>query len=69
MGPWRIPDGYEELVRVHLRANGGNEELGIGAGDFPDQSILIRFADGSFAHFSVCIHDSESNPKRSGGVY
>ena len=52
MGPWPIPQGFEQLVRDHVRRTRGEERDHLSAYDFPSgQSVRLNFPDGSFAFF------------------
>jgi hypothetical protein len=52
MSPWPIPQGFEQLVRDHVRRTRGGERDHLSAADFPSgQAVRLDFPDGSFAHF------------------
>ena len=51
--PWHVvPDEWKPCLRAHLRATCGEDRDRLSAGDFRgDQSVHLRFDDGSFALF------------------
>jgi len=50
--PMPIPQGFEQLVRDHVRRTRGEERDHLSAYDFPcGQSVRLSFPDGSFAFF------------------
>jgi len=52
LGPWPIPQGFEQLVRDHIRRTRGEDRDHLSAYDFPqDHSVRLGFPDGSFAYF------------------
>jgi len=52
LGPWLIPQGFEQLVRDHVRRTRGEDRDHLSAYDFPSgQSVRLNFPDGSFAFF------------------
>ena len=52
MGLWPIPQGFEQLVRDHIRRTRGENRDHLSAYDFPSgQSVRLSFPDGSFAFF------------------
>lgn len=47
-----VPEAWKARLREYLRKQRGEDRERLSAGDFPsDQSILIRFPDGSHALF------------------
>ena len=47
-----VPDEWKPRLRAHLRAARGEDRDRLSAGDFDcDQSVHVRFDDGSFAVF------------------
>lgn len=52
MGPWAIPQGFEQLVRDHIRRTCSEDREELSAYDFPPgQSVRLSFPDGSSAFF------------------
>ena len=47
-----VPDEWKPRLRVYLRAACGEDRDRLSAGDFsPEQSVHVRFDDGSYALF------------------
>ncbi|MFO0892700.1 MAG: hypothetical protein U0790_26600 [Isosphaeraceae bacterium] len=47
-----VPEAWKPRLRQYLRERCGVDRECLSAGDFPpDQSVLVRFPDGSHAHF------------------
>ena len=47
-----VPESWKPRLRQHLRESRGEDRDRLSAGDFPaDQSVVIRFPDGSHAYF------------------
>jgi hypothetical protein len=52
LGPWPIPQGFEQLVSDHIRRTRGEDWDHLSAHDFPQgQAVRLGFPDGSFAYF------------------
>ena len=52
MSPWPIPQGFEQLIRDHLRRTSGAQRNHLSAHDFPSgQAVRLKFPDGSSAYF------------------
>ena len=50
--PQVVPEAWRTRLRQHLRERGSEDRDRLSAGDFPsDQSIVIRFPDGSHVLF------------------
>jgi hypothetical protein len=57
------PEAWKPRLRRYLRQRRGEERVRLSASDFPcDQSVLIRFPDGSHALFryAFAIADEEA---------
>ena len=67
MGPWPIPQGFEQLVREHVRRTRGEERDHLLAHDFPSgQSVRLSFGDGSFAFFEYAFVIEDRDRQRVG---
>jgi hypothetical protein len=52
MGPWPIPQGFEQLVRDHVLQASGDDREYLSAYEFPNgQSVAVWFPDGSYCYF------------------
>ena len=50
--PHVVPDEWKARLRAHIRATRGEDRDRLSAYDFsPEQSVRLRFEDGSFADF------------------
>jgi hypothetical protein len=51
-----VPEAWQPRLREYLRLRHGADRDRLSAGDFPpDQSVMIRFPDGSQVHFRCAL--------------